>query len=287
MPTAPDSTPVKPSPFQSFLNGVERAGNALPHPATLFAGLAVLVLVLSWLLHSLGVSVQNPSTGKVVAVVNLLSLDGLHRVLLDPVKNFLAYPPLGISLFCLLGIGIAEHSGLMGACLRLAVLASPAKLITPMVVFAGVMSNAGSEVGYVLLTPLAAALFHAIGRHPLAGLAAAFAGVSGGYSANLLVGSIDVLLAGLTEAAARLVDPAYTVSAVANYYFMAVSTVVITAVGTWVTEKVVAPRLGEYRGGAARDEIKPLSTAERRGLWAAVGAAALLGAVVLWGVLPA
>ena len=216
MVSSPDSTPVKPSPFQSFPNGVERAGNALPHPATLFAGLALPVLVLSWLLHSPGVSGQNPATGKVVAVVNLLSLDGLHRVLLEPVKNFLAYPPLGISLFCLLGIGIAEHSGLMGACLRLAVLASPARLITPMVVFAGVMSNAGSAVGYVLLTPLPAALFHAIGRHPLAGLSAAFAGVSGGYSANLLVSSVDGLLAGLSEAAAHLINPKYTVAATVN-----------------------------------------------------------------------
>ena len=287
MASSPDSTPVKPSPFQSFLNGVERAGNALPHPATLFAGLAVLVLVLSWLLHSLGVSVQNPATGKVVAVVNLLSLDGMHRVLLDPVKNFLAYPPLGISLFCLLGIGIAEHSGLMGACLRLAVLASPARLITPMVVFAGVMSNAGSEVGYVLLIPLAAALFHAIGRHPLAGLAAAFAGVSGGYSANLLVGSVDVLLAGLSEAAAHLINPKYTVAATANLYFMFVATFVVTAAGTWVTEKIVVPRLGDYRGTAPREELKPLSAAERRGLWAATASVAVLSAIVLWGVLPA
>jgi aminobenzoyl-glutamate transport protein len=155
-----------------------------------------------------------------------------------------------------------------------------------MVVFAGVMSNAGSEVGYVLLIPLAAALYHALGRHPFLGLAAAFAGVSGGYSANLLVGSVDVLLAGLSEAAARIVDPAYTVNAMANYYFMAVSTFIVTAVGTWVTERIVAPRLGAYTGAAPREELKPIAAAERRGLWAAAGAAVLLTAVVLWGVLP-
>ncbi len=286
------STPAaaRPAPagfFQRFLDGIERAGNALPHPATLFALLAALVVVLSWVLHSAGVSVAHPATGKTVAVVNLLSVEGLNRMILEAVRNFLNYPPLGISLMCLLGIGIAEHSGLLGALLRVVVLASPRVLITPMVVFAAVMSNAGSEVGYVLLIPLAAALYHALGRHPFLGLAAAFAGVSGGYSANLLVGSVDVLLAGLTEAAAHLVDPAYNVTAVANYYFMAVSTFVITAAGTWVTEKVVAPRLGEYRGGAAREEIKPLAPAERRGLWAAAGATAALGAVVLWGLLPA
>jgi aminobenzoyl-glutamate transport protein len=280
------STSARPTLINRFLGHVERAGNALPHPATLFVALAGLVVLVSWLCHSLGVTVTNPANGKVVAAVNLLSVEGVQRMILEATRNFLAYPPLGVSLACLLGIGIAEYSGLMGAMLRLVVLKSPAKWVTPMVVFAGVMSNAGSEVGYVLLIPLAAALYHALGRHPFLGLAAAFAGVSGGYSANLLVGSVDVLLAGLSEAAARIVDPAYTVNAMANYYFMAVSTFIVTAVGTWVTERIVAPRLGAYTGAAPREELKPIVAAERRGLWAAAGAAVLLTAVVLWGVLP-
>lgn len=284
---SPSVTANPSTTFQRFLNGVERAGNALPNPATLFAALAVLVVVLSGILHAAELSVTNPATGKTVHVVNLLSLEGLHRIILEATRNFLAYPPLGISLMCLLGIGIAEYSGLMGAMLRMVVLASPKKLITPMVVFAAVMSNAGSEVGYVLLTPLAAALYHALGRHPLLGLAAAFAGVSGGYSANLAVGSIDVLLAGLTEAAARIVDPAYRVAPTANYYFMAASTFVVTLAGTWVTEKIVAPRLGDYTGDAKREELKPLSREEKRGLWAAMGTVGVLTAIVLWGVLPA
>jgi aminobenzoyl-glutamate transport protein len=281
-PTAP-----RPPLFQRFLNVVERAGNALPHPATLFAGLAVLVVLLSWLMHSAGVAVTNPASGKAIAAVNLLSVEGMNRMILEAVRNFLNYPPLGVSLMCLLGIGIAEHSGLLAALLRLVVVASPRKWITPMVVFAAVMSNAGSEVGYVLLIPLAAALYHALGRHPLIGLAAAFAGVSGGYSANLLIGSVDVLLAGLTEAAAHIVEPGYQVTAMANYYFLAVSTFVITAAGTWVTEKIVAPRIGDYRGEATREEHKPLAAAEKRGLWAATATVAGLTAVVLWGVLPA
>lgn len=275
------------STFQRFLNGIERAGNALPHPATLFLLLGLVVVLTSAVFHHFGVAVTNPATGKAVVAVNLLSIEGIQRMVTEAVRNFLAYPPLGISLMCLLGIGIAEHSGLMGAMLRLVVLASPAKLITPMVVFAGVMSNAGSEVGYVLLTPLAAALYHALGRHPLVGLAAAFAGVSGGYSANLVVGSVDVLLAGLSEAAARIVDPSYRVNALANWYFMAASTLVVTVAGTWVTEKIVAPRLGAYTGAAPREELKPLSREERRGLWAAVVTVIVLTAVVLWGVLPA
>lgn len=273
--------------FQRLLNLVERAGNALPNPAALFAVLAVLVIVASAVLHRAGVSVVHPASGATIGVVNLLSVEGLHRMILEAVRNFLTYPPLGVSLVCLLGIGLAEYTGLMGAMLRMFVLAAPRRLITPMVVFAAVMSNAGSEVGYVLLIPLSAALFHALGRHPLVGLAAAFAGVSGGYSANLLIGSVDVLLAGLTEAAAHIVEPGYRVAATANYYFMAASTFVITLAGTWVTERVVAPRLGEYRGDAPREELKPLTRAERRGLGAAGGALLALGAIVLWGLLPA
>lgn len=270
-----------------MLDGIERAGNALPHPATLFLLLSVLVVGASAVFHWAGVAVAHPADGRTVGAVSLLTTEGVQRMLTEAVRNFLAYPPLGISLMCLLGIGIAEHAGLMGAMLRLFVLASPTRLVTPIVVFAGVLSNAGSEVGYVLLTPLAAALYHALGRHPLLGLAAAFAGVSGGYSANLIVGSVDVLLAGLSEAAARLVRPDYQVNALANWYFMAASTGVVTAAGTWVTERVVAPRLGAYRGAAVRDELKPLSAAERRGLWTAAAVVAGLGLVVLAGVLPA
>lgn len=281
------STPAKPALINRFLGHVERAGNALPNPASLFIALAGLVVIVSYVCHLLGVAVTNPANGKVVAVVNLLSVEGVQRMILEATRNFLAYPPLGVTLACLLGIGIAEYSGLIGALLRLVVLKSPAKWITPMVVFAGVMSNAGSEVGYVLLIPLAAALFHALGRHPFLGLAAAFAGVSGGYSANLLVGSVDVLLSGLSEAAAHIVDPTFKVNAMANYYFMVVSTLIVTVAGTWVTEKIVAPRIGDYRGDAPREELKPVSPAERRGLVAAAGAATLLTAVVLWGVLPA
>src|SRR5690606_39727076 len=124
----------------------------------------------------------------------------------------------------LLGIGVAEGSGLIGAALRLLVAKAPRRLLTFIVVFAGILSNTASEVGYVLLVPVSASIFLAAGRHPLAGLAAAFAGVSGGYSANLMLGTVDPLLAGLSEEAARIIDPSYQVNATANYYFMFVST---------------------------------------------------------------
>lgn len=270
-----------------FLTVVERVGNALPHPATLFAGFAVFVIVLSGLLSWFDLSVVHPGTHKEVRVVNLLSVEGLHRILTDMVKNFTGFAPLGTVLVSLLGIGIAEGSGLIGTALRLVVLKSPARLLTFVVVFAGVMSNTASEVGYVLLVPLSAIIFLAAGRHPLAGIAAAFAGVSGGYSANLLLGTIDPLLAGLSEEAARIVQPDYKVNPACNYYFMAASTPLIALLGTWVTERIVEPRLGSYTGDEKPEEVKPLSASERRGLRFALVAAVLFTAFILGGLLPA
>jgi aminobenzoyl-glutamate transport protein len=184
---------------------------------------------------------------------------------------------------------------LIGAVMRMLVLKSPRALLTPVVVFCGVLSNAASEVGYVLLVPLAALIFKAAGRHPVLGLAAAFAGVSGGYSANFVLGTIDPLLAGLSQEAARIIDPTYVVSPAANYYFMFVSTFLITGLGWWVTERLVAPRLGaieaapgtEPADDAANDAVKPLTAAERRGLKFAFAGFVLLTTPLLWGLLPA
>lgn len=270
-----------------FLNVVERIGNALPHPATLFAGFAGIIILLSWLLSLFNLSVTHPATGKTVSVVNLLSVQGLHKILTGLVTNFTGFAPLGTVLVALLGIGIAEGTGLIGAVLRLVVLKSPARLLTMVIVFAGVMSNAASEVGYVLLVPLAAIIFLASGRHPLAGLAAAFAGVSGGYSANLLLGTVDPLLAGLSQEAARIVNPEYVVNPACNYYFMFVSTFLITLLGTWVTERVVEPRLGKYDGSEKADDLKPLDPAEKKGLRYATVVVLLFVAFLLGGLIPA
>ena len=273
--------------FARLLGIVERAGNALPHPATIFLVLSVAVLVASAAASWAGLSAVHPGTGKPIAVVNLLTVEGLHQILNKTVSNFTSFAPLGTVLVALLGIGVAEGSGLLGTLLRLLVTSAPRRLLTFVVVLAGILSNAASEVGYVLLIPLAGILFLAAGRHPIAGMAAAFAGVSGGYSANLLLGTIDPLLAGLTQEAAHIVDPSYAVSPAANYYFLAVSTFLVAAAGTWVTEKLVIPRLGTYAGAEKADgELRPLSPAERKGLRNAVAVLALFSAVVLWGVLP-
>ena len=159
-----------------FLTIVERGGNALPHPATLFALLALGVVVLSWVTSMAGLSVAHPSTGEIVTPVNLMSLEGLHRMMTGAVTNFTGFAPLGTVLVALIGIGVAEHSGLIAASLRKLVLSAPRHLLTPIIVFAGVMSNMASEIGYVLLIPLAGLIFISAGRHPIVGMAAAFAG---------------------------------------------------------------------------------------------------------------
>ncbi len=164
------------------------------------------------------------------------------------VNNFTGFAPMGIVVVAMLGIGLAEKSGLIGALIRKLVLAAPPKILTFVLILAGILSNLASSVGYVLLVPLGAIIFIAAKRHPLVGMAAAFAGVSGGYSANLIIGTIDPILAGLTEEAAQIVDKSYTVNPVCNYYFMVVSTFLIAFVGTWITEKIIAPRFGEYKG---------------------------------------
>jgi aminobenzoyl-glutamate transport protein len=280
------NVPARPGFFQRFLNLVERIGNFLPNPSTLFALLCVVVVLLSAWLAAAAVEVKNPANGQIVKVVSLLNLEGLQRMIVNVVPNFVNFPPLGTVVVSLLGIAVAERTGLVAAALRLIVLAAPRRWLTPIVIFGGIMSHSGGDVGYVLMIPLGAAMFHAVGRHPIAGLAAAFAGVSGGFSANLLLGTIDPLLAGLTQAAAAVVKPGIVVYPTANYYFLVAAVFLLVAVGTWVTEKIVEPRLGAYTGDAPREELKPLSALERRGVVWAVAAVAGLTGVVLAGTLP-
>lgn len=277
----------KPKGFvKKFLYYVEKIGNALPHPATLFAIFAALIVVISWITAQFDITATNPATGEIIQPFNLLSVEGLHMILTEMVTNFTGFAPLGVVLVALLGIGIAEGSGLIGTALRLLVLSAPKRLLTIVIVFAGVVSNTASEVGYVLLVPLSAIIFLSVGRNPLAGLAAAFAGVSGGYSANLFLGTIDPLLAGLSQEAAQIIDPNYQVNPAANYYFMFVSTFIITIVGAYVTEKIVEPRLGTYIGEVKADEIHALNKQEKKGLLYAMITFLVALVVILLGTVP-
>ena len=276
----------KSSFFNKFLNVTEKAGNALPHPATLFAGFAVFVLIISFVASYFGWNAIHPTTADIIEPLNLLDHDGIHRIMLEMVNNFTGFAPLGIVIVAMLGIGIAESSGLIAAVIRLLVLKSPERYLTFVLVFAGILSNTASDIGYVLLIPLAGTIFLSIGRNPLVGMAAAFAGVSGGFSANLILGTIDPLLAGLSQEAASIIDPTYEVNPTANYYFMFVSTFIIATAGTWVTEKIVAPRLGNYNGNVIPEKIQRLNKQEKKGLvWSFVTILILVG-IVLIGLIP-
>jgi len=266
---------------------IEKVGNALPHPATIFGLMAVAAILFSGLGALLNWSAVHPGTGETIVPVNLVSIEGLHHILQDMVVNFTSFAPLGTVLVAMLGIGISEGSGLIGSGLRLMVITAPRHLLTFVIVLAGVFSNAASEIGYVLLVPLGAIIFLAVGRHPIAGLAAAFAGVSGGYSANLVLGTIDPLLAGLSQEAAQILIPGYQVNAACNWYFMAASTFLIAGAGTWVTERIVAPRLGEYTGDEKPEELRDLTPEELRGLRYALFTLIAITLVLLAGTVPA
>ena len=254
--------------IQKFLDFVEIGGNKLPHPVTLFAMLCVAIAIISAIAASMGLSVEadilNRTTNEiettVVSAVSLLNGEGFSYMLENAVSNFTSFAPLGVVLVGMLGIGIAESSGYIGTLLKKVVSITPSKLIVPMVVFLGIMSNVASDAGYVILIPLGALVFMAYGRHPLAGIAAAFAGVSGGFSANLLIGTIDPMLAGITNEAAHILDPTVNITPTANYLFMMVSTFLITILGTILTTKVIEPRLGKYEGSVDKGSIIDHST---------------------------
>ena len=172
----------------------------------------------------------------------------------------------------MIGIGVAEGSGLFTVLVRQLVLGAPPKLITAAIITAGIFSHLASEVGYVILIPLGAMIFHALGRHPLAGFAAAFAGVSAGFGSNFLIGSVDPILAGLSTSAAQIIDPTMDINPMVNYYFMFASAIMVIAVGTWITEKIVEPRLGKYTGNEKALEIEQITPLEKKGLrWAGIG----------------
>jgi aminobenzoyl-glutamate transport protein len=281
----------KVSLYNRWLNGIEAIGNKLPHPVALFAILAGAIVVISAICALLGVS----ATGELVVdgklqettvhAVSLLTKDGLTYMFTNAVNNFTSYAPLGMVLVAMLGVGVAEQSGLINSLLKSAVKVTPAKLITPMVVFLGVMSNIASDAGYVILIPLGAMIFKAYGRHPMAGLAASFAGVSGGFSANLLIGTLDPMLAGISQSAAEIFDPNYKVAVMGNFFFLFVSTFLITILGTFITDKVVEPRLGKYDAsltGEEDDSLLTVSEKERRGLlWAGITALVYVAIIVI------
>ncbi len=261
--------------LERSLNVIEVVGNKLPDPAVLFFLLMIVVWVLSALLAPVQFSAVHPTTGESIQVINQLSGGEMANFLVNMVQVFVNFAPLGIVLVALLGVGVAEHTGFVNAGLRKLLGWTSVRLLTPMLILVAIISHTAADAGYVVVIPLGAVIFYAAGRHPLAGIAAAFAGVSGGFSANFIPSAIDPMLAGITEAAGQVLDPNLYVNPLANWFFMAASSMVVIGVGWWLTDKIIEPRLMKDTpvDGDMSDmpSMEPLETHESRGLfWATV-----------------
>ena len=286
----PQEAPNK-TVFQKLLDLIEKLGNQVPHPAVLFLLLMVAVVLASHVLQRMGVSVTyqrinietHETEDATTAVRSLLAADGIRFIFTSVVANFINFGPVGIILVAMIGIGLSERSGLIQALIRMIVATAPRSALTAIVVTLGVVSSIASDAGYLVLIPLGAAAFHSLGRHPLAGLAAAFAGVAAAFGANFLVKPIDGILAEMTNDAIHIVDPAQSIDITANYYFGVASSLLLIIVCTMITNRIVEPRLGKYQGEEPQEGTGQLSAAELKGLRLAF--VAFLGLALLFGFL--
>jgi aminobenzoyl-glutamate transport protein len=270
--------------FNVFLDFIEKYGNKLPDPLMLFVVITGLILIASAVFSALGTTAVNPATGDEIAVVNLLSGAGLIKILEGMVTNFTSFPPLGLVLVVMLGVGVAESTGLISTLMKTTILNAPKKLILPTIVLVAMLGNAAADAAMVVLPPIVAMIFVALGRHPIAGLAAAYASVAGGFSANLILSMLDPLLAGFTQTGAQLIDPDYVANPAMNYYFLVISCIVLVPVAVLVTTKIVEPRLGTYTG--EKITMEKVTAEEKRGLrWAGISLGILL-VIVLFLTLP-
>ena len=254
---------------RGWLAWVERVGNKLPDPAALFLGALFLTWVLSAALAPVAWDLVDPRNGEPLVVKSLLTREGLLTSLLGMVKTFTGFHPLGVVLVTLLGVGVAEQAGLVRAAVRWLLEITPVRLLTPTLIFVAIVSHSAGDAGFILVVPIGGTLFRAAGRHPLAGIAAAFAGVSGGFSANFVPSGLDVLLQGFTQSAAQILEPGRVVNPLCNWYFMTASCLVIVLLGWWITDRVVEPRLMATRvdgDEADAHTLERLSPRERRAL---------------------
>jgi aminobenzoyl-glutamate transport protein len=273
---------------QRALATVERVGNRLPDPAVLFIALLFIVWFVSLVLSPVDFGVVDPRNGEPLQVINQLSGTAMAAFFATMVKNFAHFHPIGVVLVAMLGIGVAEHTGFINTGLRAMMNVTARWLLTPMIILVGIVSHTAADAGYVLVIPLGGVIFYAAGRHPLAGIAAAFAGVSGGFSANFIPSAIDPMLQGISQSAAQIIDQEISLNPLNNFFFTAVSSVVIIGLGWLVTDRVVEPRLKTQAPDNDLQDLPtmdPLTDKERRGLrnalWAmAIGIALLI--VTAW-----
>ncbi|ASF38101.1 p-aminobenzoyl-glutamate transporter [Halobacillus halophilus] len=253
-----------------FLNFIERVGNKLPEPFMLFVYLAGFTILFSWVVSLFGVTVEEPGTGEEVAIQSLVSGDGLEYILTSMLDNFTGFAPLGLVLAMMLGIGLADKVGLLETAIKSTILKAPKSLITYAVIFVGILGNLASDAAFVIVPPLAAMVFYTIGRHPLAGLAAGFAGVGSGFTANIIIAGTDALLSGISTEVMQSIGSDIVVTPVDNWYFMIASVVVLSITGALITEKIIEPRLGKYEGEGSENELEASTTLEKKGFRNAV-----------------
>lgn len=252
--------------FIRFLNGIERLGNLLPNPFILFISLGLFIILFSWFIHALDVSVEHPATGEVVEVKSLISNEGLHYIVGSMVDNFVEFKPLGVVLVLMLGIGLCQKVGLFEVAIKKTMLSAPTSLITYAVLFIGILGNVASNGAYVVVPPLAAMIFHAVGRHPLAGMAAGIAGVGAGFTANILITDFDALVSGITTDAAQTINSNIVVTPIDNWFFMSISVLVLTITGAFITERIIEPKLGGYKGDVQASNVDSVGSLESKAL---------------------
>ncbi|TDM44007.1 AbgT family transporter [Macrococcoides canis] len=229
------------------LDIIEKSGNKLPDPVVIFISLCLIILFASFVTGKMGVSAKNPADGKVIEAVNLLTPEGIAKIISEAVNNFATFPPLGLVLVVMIGVGVAEKTGYFETLMKYTIEKTPRKIIVPMIIFVGILGNAAGDAAPIVLPPIAAMVFIKLGYHPVAGLVMAYASALGGYSASLMIGMSDALIVAFTEPAAKLVDDSVPVNAAMNYYFLCVSTIALLIVAWFVTVKITIPRFGAYK----------------------------------------
>ena len=260
--------------MQKLLDGVERVGNRVPHPVVIFLILIAIVVVLSHILYMFGASVSyqivDPETHKVVNTTttgrSLLTIDGIRFMYTGVVQNFMNFNAVGVIIVAMVGVGVAEEAGLVRSLIRKLVVVSPPKALTYILVLVGIVSSIAADAGYLVLIPLAAAAFMSVGRHPLAGLAAAFAAVAAAFLVNILIVPTDGILTEITNDAIHLVNPNKSIDLAANVWFSIGSVVLLTFLIALITERVIEPRLGPYTEPHEEAEDGALTPSELRGL---------------------
>ncbi|MET3698446.1 aminobenzoyl-glutamate transport protein [Bacillus oleivorans] len=265
--------------FDRLLDSIEKVGNKLPDPIVLFFILCGITLLVSLIASLINISAVHPVTKETVEVINLLNGEGIVNMLTNMVTNFSSYPPLGMVLVMMIGVGLAEQSGFFSTLLKRAVVSTPKKVLIPSIILIAIVANAAGDAGPVVLPPLAATVLMAFGYHPLVGLVMAYASTLGAFAANLIIGMSDTLVAGFTGPAAQTVDPDYVANPAMNYYFIVASTFILLPVALWVTHKFTIPRFGTYTGEI--EKMEAITPEESRGLkWAGISALLFVGVIL-------